>query len=189
MHNKRIGRDDVLKIEVCQEHYNKQAYTDKFSGREPPHLPHGDLTQVETVKLVVSEVATEVIVAVTEVLVDETEALQEGRTDLHLLADENSHRKERTVMTDDAATEIETTMSADGREVLSTANEIGKEKEMTDETIVIVETSATNVTNEPMAMIAKVWKNSMSKWKKYPADPSSAPESPVPAHDELDTAE
>lgn len=138
--------------------------------------------------LVASVVATEVIEAVTVARVDETEVLQEEHTGPHLPVDENSHRNERIETIADAI-ETETTTSEEDREVLSIVSETVNETEMTDEMTVTAETSVTNGTNEQMATTAKVWMKLTSKWKKYPADPYSAPESPVPAHDELDTAE
>lgn len=133
-------------------------------------------------------VVTEVTVAVIEVLVEETEVPQEELIDLHLLADANSHQREKTVTTDDA-TETETTMSEDDQEVLSTVSEIVKETGTIAETTVIEETNVMNVMSEPTVTTAKVWTNLISVWKKSPADPYSAADSPVPAHDELDTAE
>lgn len=132
------------------------------SGHELLHLPHGDSTLAETAKLeVVSVVATEVIVVVIEVPADETEALPEEHTDLHLHADENSLRKEKTATTEDV-TETETTMKEDAPEVLSIANEsVREETETSDEMTVNAETSETNVMSEQTATTAKVWTNSM----------------------------
>jgi RNA recognition motif. (a.k.a. RRM, RBD, or RNP domain) len=42
MHNKRIGRDDLLKIEVRRKIQGQVSCLTYSSGLELPHLPHGD---------------------------------------------------------------------------------------------------------------------------------------------------
>jgi hypothetical protein len=44
MHNKRIGRDDLLKIEVCTSFDNHKAVLTELSGHVLPPLPPGDST-------------------------------------------------------------------------------------------------------------------------------------------------
>jgi hypothetical protein len=160
------------------------------------------LTQAGTVNVVVNvvlsaapnvvpnvalnELGTEATVVVIEVLVDGIEALPEEPIDPHLHADENSPRREKTATIDDV-TEIETTMREDDQEVPLIVKEIVRETEMNVKMIVPGETNV--MTSEPMVTTAKVWTNSMYRCKKHPADSLSAPDSPVPAHDELDTAE
>lgn len=55
MHNKRIGRDDMLKIEVSPTHTYALPglYLQVNSGQERPLLPHGALSQAENVSVAV----------------------------------------------------------------------------------------------------------------------------------------
>lgn len=72
MHNKRIGRDDLLKIEVRQ-HMAFNTFPDltSSSGLEHPHLLHGVSTLAATALVTLEIVAT---AAATALLLDEVHA-------------------------------------------------------------------------------------------------------------------
>lgn len=176
MHNKRIGRDDVLKIEVRSKFLVLQTETDSRSGQELLLLLHGASTQAEIANAVVNvvvnaalnEVVTEVTAVVIEALVEGIEALLEEPTDRLLHADENSRPREKNVTTDDVVIETETTTKEEDREVPLTAKETVSE---TETSVEMTATEETNVkTNAPMETTAKVWTNSMYTCKKHPAD-------------------
>lgn len=82
MHNKRIGRDDLLKIEVSHISLPFETYSHRLpSGLVPLLLPHGDSILVVTVVVIVRRLAVAAlrrrVVAVPTTLLDETIGMSE----------------------------------------------------------------------------------------------------------------
>lgn len=144
MHNKRIGRDDVLKIEVSAEPIwqNCGHRLNMISGLGH-HRPHrGGLTQAVTVLVVA----------------DENGHHQEEATDHHRQVDDANTLHARMIEMN--AVETETMMTDGGLEAHETVIEIEAPTETiegtTAATIETAAMTATTATNAPMVMTEKV---------------------------------
>ena len=152
MHNKRIGRDDLLKIEVRTylSDYTLISPLTRNSGHELLLLLPG-ATKLGVAVIVVI-VVTAAIVETAEIVA--TEALRDAVHVPLLLVVETTHLARTIaviVVETETETETETTMTADDLEPRTpeTVTEIGMEK--------MTETAATmTVMLEPMEMTAKV---------------------------------
>ena len=181
MHNKRIGRDDVLKIEVCAMPMFLTLFTDNVNSG------HVRLRQLLGGSILA------VTVPVASVLTDEKDHLLGEVSDRNLPEEENILHAKTTVVTEMIDDEIGILMIAEDPEAQSTENVVPTEKEIVknEGTIENAETTETNAKNDQMATVnAKVCPIQTLKWKVPKADSRSANDSPAPvAHDELDTAE